>query len=62
VGSAKLLEESGQSAEALRRQVTSPGGTTEAALRVLEEANFADLLKEAIKKAWERSRELGREI
>ena len=62
VGSAKLLGESGQRAEALRRQVTSPGGTTEAALKVLETTNFADLLKEAIKKAWERSRELGRNV
>ncbi len=61
VGSAKLLEGSGDPADILRRRVTSPGGTTEAALKVLEESGFAGMLKEAVRKAWERSRELGRE-
>lgn len=42
----------------LRRKVTSPGGTTEAALRVLAEGKFGLLMAEAIKKARDRSQEL----
>ena len=37
VGSAKLLRETGEHPVVLREQVTSPGGTTAAALRELEE-------------------------
>ena len=37
VGSARMLAESGRSATVLREQVTSPGGTTAAALRVLDD-------------------------
>jgi pyrroline-5-carboxylate reductase len=44
----------------LRRQVTSPGGTTEAALNVLMgERGLGPLLKEAAAAAERRSRELG---
>jgi pyrroline-5-carboxylate reductase len=42
----------------LRNKVTSPGGTTEAALSVLAEGKFGALIAAAIKKARERSQEL----
>ncbi len=42
----------------LRRKVTSPGGTTEAALAVLTKGEFGPLIAAAIKRACERSREL----
>ncbi|WP_297449454.1 pyrroline-5-carboxylate reductase [Ferrovum sp.] len=42
----------------LRRRVTSPGGTTEAALRVLEEGAWARVLEQAVQAAARRSREL----
>ena len=42
----------------LRRKVTSPGGTTEAALNVLNEGAFGDLVNSAIKRASARSKEL----
>jgi len=42
----------------LRQKVTSPGGTTEAALKVLTEGKFGPLIAAAIKKARDRSREL----
>ncbi len=59
IGAAALLEESGTEAAELRRQVTSPGGTTEAALRVLiGDGALNDLLVRAVRAAASRSREL----
>jgi pyrroline-5-carboxylate reductase len=43
----------------LRNQVTSPGGTSAAALYYLEKAGFRTALSRAIWAAYERSRELG---
>ncbi|MGB2809535.1 MAG: pyrroline-5-carboxylate reductase [Sedimentisphaerales bacterium] len=60
-GAALLAAEAddrGESPAELRRKVTSPGGTTEAALKVFEEGKFGPLVDTAIKKAYERSREL----
>jgi pyrroline-5-carboxylate reductase len=59
IGSAKLLADSGQTAEELRAGVTSPGGTTAAGLRVLERAAVRSAFVEAVHAATERSRELG---
>ena len=42
----------------LRQKVTSPGGTTEAALKVLAEGKFGSLVAAAIRKAKERSQQL----
>jgi pyrroline-5-carboxylate reductase len=59
-GAAALLTESGDEPSELRRQVTSPGGTTEAALNVLLGANgLPSLLREAVTRAVKRSKELG---
>ncbi len=60
LGAAALLEESGETAEVLRQRVTSPGGTTQAAIDVLEQAHVKDLLVTAVRRAAERARELGR--
>jgi pyrroline-5-carboxylate reductase len=57
-GAAKLLVESGESPESLRRKVTSPGGTTEAALKVMSECKLMEIFTEAVKAAEKRSREL----
>lgn len=59
VGSARLLTESGSGPEVLRAQVTSPGGTTAAGLRVLEAKGVRSALIEAVAAAAARSRELG---
>ncbi|MCL4210886.1 MAG: pyrroline-5-carboxylate reductase [Phycisphaeraceae bacterium] len=48
------------SADALRTQVTSPGGTTAAALEVFFEAEFPQIVAEAILAARDRAVELGR--
>ncbi|WP_249138360.1 pyrroline-5-carboxylate reductase [Phenylobacterium montanum] len=61
VGAAALLDQSAEEPAELRRQVTSPGGTTEAALKILMgEKGLWPLVDEAVKAAVERARELGR--
>lgn len=58
LGAAQLLE-GGDSPEALRAAVTSPGGTTAAGLRVLEDRAVRAAFLEAVLAATERARELG---
>ena len=59
LGAATLLSTSDDGAEALRAAVTSPGGTTAAGLRVLEQHGLRSALLEAVAAATARSRELG---
>jgi pyrroline-5-carboxylate reductase len=59
-GAAALLADSGEEPAELRKQVTSPGGTTQAALEVLMgEGGLGPLLETAVAAATRRSRELG---
>ena len=62
LGAAKMAMESEQDTATLRRQVTSPGGTTEAALAVLEQGNIEELFRNALKAAQLRSVELADEF
>ncbi|WP_227997246.1 pyrroline-5-carboxylate reductase [Nocardia australiensis] len=59
IGSAALLDESGQSAVELRAAVTSPAGTTAAALRELERGGVRSAFMEALHAAKQRSAEQG---
>jgi len=60
IGAAALMAQSGEEPAELRKQVTSPGGTTAAALAVLMgDGGFGDLLPKAMDAAVARSRELG---
>jgi pyrroline-5-carboxylate reductase len=59
LGAAKMLAESGEPAEVLRAAVTSPGGTTSAGLRVLEQRAVRAAFLDAVAAATDRSRELG---
>jgi len=61
VGAAELAKTSGGSAAELRKQVTSPGGTTQHALSVFEARGFKDLVHEALTAARDRSIELAKE-
>jgi len=58
LGAARMLTESGKSAELLRQQVTSPGGTTQVALEAMFEGQLPDTVRNAIAAAAKRSREL----
>ncbi len=58
-GAMKMLIQSKQEPQELRRRVTSPGGTTEAAISVLDAENVKRNLIEAIKAAAKRSKQLG---
>ncbi|MEC3919600.1 pyrroline-5-carboxylate reductase [Nocardia sp. CDC160] len=59
LGSAALLDESGQSAPELRAAVTSPAGTTAAGLRELERGAVRSAFHDALHAAKRRSQELG---
>jgi pyrroline-5-carboxylate reductase len=58
LGSAKLLRETGEHPTVLRERVTSPGGTTAAAVRQLEDHKVRAAFMGAIEAARDRSREL----
>lgn len=60
LGSARMLAETGDDPAELRAAVTSPGGTTAAALRTLEFKAVRSAFIEAVAAAVERSRQLGR--
>ena len=57
-GAAKMALESNHDAQTLRKQVASPGGTTEQALNVLMDGGIEELFADALKAAQKRSAEL----
>jgi pyrroline-5-carboxylate reductase len=57
-GSARMALESSESVHELRQRVTSPGGTTEAAIQVFEKEKIRDIFLNALKAACARSKEL----
>ena len=58
LGAARLAIETTKSPSELRDQVTSPGGTTEAAIQVLEQVGMSQILKTAVTAARKRSADL----
>lgn len=58
LGAAKLLEQSGKSPSTLRENVTSPNGTTAAALNSLDSDKISQIVATAMKAARDRSQEL----
>lgn len=58
LGAAKMALESGKGVAALRQQVTSPGGTTEQAIKVLEAGGIKSLFERALKAAKDKAIEL----
>lgn len=61
-GAAKMAMQSPDSPETLRQQVTSPGGTTERAIKVLLDGNIEKLFSDALHAANNRSIELADEF
>jgi pyrroline-5-carboxylate reductase len=62
LGAAKLAAQSDKAPAELREQVTSKGGTTEAALKVFEEEKLAERLMKALEAASRRGAALGDEL
>ena len=58
VGAAKLLDQSGDSPTTLREKVTSPNGTTFAALNSFNDSDISETVAKAMKAARDRSQEL----
>lgn len=61
LGAARVVVETGTEPGALRAAVTSPGGTTAAALRIFEQADLAGIVQQALTAARDRSAELGKQ-
>lgn len=59
LGAAALLHEEG-TPESLTQRVTSPGGTTEAALNIFNSAGLSDTFKEAVNAAYRRAKEISK--
>jgi pyrroline-5-carboxylate reductase len=59
LGAALLAKQSPKSPQELRKQVTSPGGTTAAGIAVLESGKFKELLADTVAAAHKRAKELG---
>lgn len=59
VGSAKLLQQSNETPEQLRLNVTSPNGVTAAAIATLEGEGFREMIRATVQAAISRSREMG---
>src|SRR5438067_5320827 len=59
-GAGKLLSSSIESPAELRRKVTTPGGTTHAAISHMESKDFGKIVVDGIKAAEARGRELGK--
>lgn len=58
-GAGAMLAGSAESPDELRRKVTSPGGTTQAAMQLLEQRGVPQAIIDAVKRAAARSKELG---
>ncbi len=58
LGAGRMLAETDEDPAVLRSRVTSPGGTTMAGIRALEEGGFRAAVRHAVERAAERSREL----
>lgn len=62
LGSIRTAIKTKKSPEELKNMVASPGGTTIAGLRVMEEANFKSILQKAVVKATARAKEISEEF
>ncbi|MBE0501867.1 MAG: pyrroline-5-carboxylate reductase [Desulfuromonadales bacterium] len=61
IGAASMVQQTAEEPAVLRQRVCSPGGTTLAAIELLEQRGLSAILIDAVGAATERSRELGRE-
>lgn len=62
LGAARMAQESEDDLTTLRKKVTSPNGTTEAAIKSMQGANIESILKNAVFAATDRSKELAAQL
>ncbi|MDF2715746.1 MAG: pyrroline-5-carboxylate reductase [Paenibacillus sp.] len=62
LGAAQMVKTTNEAPSELRRKVTSPNGTTQAAIELLEENRVAESVGRAVFRAAERAREMGKQI
>jgi pyrroline-5-carboxylate reductase len=62
IGAGEMVKQTGELPEALRHKVTSPNGTTQAALETMAAHHFQPTVEAAVKRASERAGELGQMI
>ncbi len=62
IGAAEMLKASEKHPSVLRKEITSPGGTTEAGIEVLQENKFQQALVSCITQATKRSHDLGKTL
>lgn len=60
LGAVRMARETGEKFSVLIEMVTSPGGTTEAALRVFKERGLGDIFAEGVRAAAKRAKELSK--
>jgi pyrroline-5-carboxylate reductase len=60
LGSVELARESEKTPGTLRREVSSPGGTTIEALKYMDESGTSGIIQEAVNRSWQKSKRLGR--
>lgn len=61
-GAAEMAARSDEDPAQLKRNVMSPGGTTERAIRAFEDGGLRDLVRQAFDAAYQRSQEMAREL
>jgi pyrroline-5-carboxylate reductase len=59
-GAAKMMQTTGTDPAELRRKVTTPGGTTAAAIEVMEKRGMPEMIAEALARAEQRAREMAK--
>jgi pyrroline-5-carboxylate reductase len=62
VGAARLLVETGETPQALRAKVSSPGGTTVAALKAMDDAGLPGVVAAGVQAAAARAKEMAEEL
>ncbi|MDC3417746.1 pyrroline-5-carboxylate reductase [Aquibacillus salsiterrae] len=58
-GAAQMLKQTGENPSELRKKITSPGGTTQAAIETLDQFKFQEAIEACITNAAKRSEEMG---
>lgn len=61
-GAAEMMAQTGEDPAKLRKDITSPNGSTQAAIEVLDQGHFTSTVKSAVHRSAERSREMGEAV